>query len=146
MLRGTGSTRWASLSSSQCAAAQELPLVVRQGLRCRQRVNGAANVESHLLAAHCGEPTRMLIEFDQNTMANMTAALEAVCKKLPRDKDNHETRKSIADAIVASAKAGRQTYIDFECVGFKVLQQNKASPRSNRFGFRCLSYLMSWFR
>ena len=38
----------------------------------------------------------MLLEFDQNTMANMTAALEHVCKQLPADKDNHETRKRIA--------------------------------------------------
>ena len=41
----------------------------------------------------------MLIELDQSTLANMTAALEAVCKKLPPDKDSHESRKQIADAM-----------------------------------------------
>ena len=29
----------------------------------------------------------MLTEFDQNTIANMTAALEYVCKRIPADKD-----------------------------------------------------------
>ena len=48
----------------------------------------------------------MLTEFDQNTMANMTAALEYVCKKIPVEKDGHGTRKSIADAMVASALQG----------------------------------------
>jgi hypothetical protein len=47
----------------------------------------------------------MLIDFDQSTIANMTAAFDQVCKKIPPDKDNHETRKRIADAMVASAKS-----------------------------------------
>ena len=31
--------------------------------------------------------SNMLIEFDQNTIANMTAALDYVCKKIPADRD-----------------------------------------------------------
>ena len=55
----------------------------------------------------------MLTEFDQNTMANMTAALEDVCNKIPVEKDGHGTRKSIADAMFASAKSGNRTYLRF---------------------------------
>ena len=40
-------------------------------------------------------------------LANMTAALEYVCRSIPAGKDNHETRKQIADAIIACA--GRQS-------------------------------------
>ena len=35
----------------------------------------------------------MLTEFHQNTIANMTAALDYVCKAIPADKDNTELRK-----------------------------------------------------
>jgi hypothetical protein len=48
----------------------------------------------------------MLIEFDQTTIANMTAALDQVCKKIPADKDGHETRKQIANAMVECAQSG----------------------------------------
>jgi len=41
------------------------------------------------------------MEFDQTTMAEMTAALYYVCKKLPADKDSYETLKQIADAMIA---------------------------------------------
>ena len=37
----------------------------------------------------------MLTEFDQTTIANMTAALDFVCKKIPADKDSNELRKRI---------------------------------------------------
>ena len=40
----------------------------------------------------------MLIEFDQNMMANMTVALAYVCKRIPADKDSYDTRKRIAGA------------------------------------------------
>jgi len=65
----------------------------------------------------------MLIELDQNTLANMTAALEWVCKKLPAAKDTHEARKQIADAMIDSARRGRHTYPDFEEAGQRVLRE-----------------------
>jgi hypothetical protein len=71
----------------------------------------------------------MLIEFDQTTIANMTAALDQVCKKIPRDKDTHETRKRIADAMVAWARSGRRTLADFQDVGSKVLKEITRPPR-----------------
>jgi len=78
----------------------------------------------------------MLIEFDQTTMANMTAALEHVCNQLPADKDSHETRKQIADGIVACAKNGCRTLEDFRTAGLEVLAEINHSPRFNWFGLR----------
>jgi hypothetical protein len=43
----------------------------------------------------------VLLDFDQNTMANMTAALEYVCNQLPKDEDNHEMRKRIMHRTIA---------------------------------------------
>jgi hypothetical protein len=77
----------------------------------------------------------MLIEFDQNTMANMTAALEHVCKQLPADKDSHTTRKEIADGIVACARAGRRTLQDFQDAGLAVLAGITRPPESRWLGW-----------
>jgi len=48
----------------------------------------------------------MLIEFDQNTMADMTAALAYVCKRIPADKGQLRSRKRIAGAMIACAHSG----------------------------------------
>jgi hypothetical protein len=65
----------------------------------------------------------MLIEFDQTTMANMTAALDQVCRKIPPAKDSHETRKRIADAMVTCAKSGRRSLADFKGAGLEALDE-----------------------
>jgi hypothetical protein len=65
----------------------------------------------------------MLLDLDQSTLAYMTAALEDVCKKIPPGKESSELRKQIADAMVASAKAYRRSFFDFEEAGMKVLAQ-----------------------
>jgi hypothetical protein len=49
----------------------------------------------------------MLTEFDQNTIANMTAALDYVCKKIPAGKDNNELRKRIADELIRCARTAK---------------------------------------
>ena len=41
----------------------------------------------------------MLTEFDQTTIANMTAALDFVCKKIPADKDSNELRKRVEGRV-----------------------------------------------
>jgi hypothetical protein len=64
-----------------------------------------------------------LIEFDQTTMANMTAALDAVCKRIPPEKDSHEVRKRIADAMVACAKSGRRTLVISKTSGRKLCRR-----------------------
>jgi len=42
----------------------------------------------------------MFMEFDQTTLAYMTAALEQVCRKIPPDKDSNELRKRIDPAFL----------------------------------------------
>ena len=79
----------------------------------------------------------MLIEFDQSTLANMTAALEFVCKRIPKDTDTAETRKQIADEMIACAKSGRRSYADFQDAGTKRLTEIVRSRRSG---------LLGWFR
>jgi hypothetical protein len=75
-----------------------------------------------------------MLEFDQTTIANMTAALDTVCKKIPPDKDGHEIRKRIADAMVDCARAGRRTLNDFESVGLGIL--GKVTRPSSWLGLR----------
>jgi hypothetical protein len=70
---------------------------------------------------YLGPRGAVLIEFDQSTMANMTAALEHVCRKIPADIDNYETRKFIADAMMASARAGKRSLINFQEAGLEAL-------------------------
>jgi hypothetical protein len=41
---------------------------------------------------------------DQTTLANMTAALEYSCRKLPPDRNNPAIRKHVADAIIEVSK------------------------------------------
>jgi hypothetical protein len=74
----------------------------------------------------------MLIEFDQTTMANMTAALEHVCDKLPPDKDTHENRKRIAEVMIAYARSGRRTLSDFEKLGSKTLVKITRPSKAGR--------------
>lgn len=69
-----------------------------------------------------------MLEFDQNTLAHMTAALEWVCKKIPPGQDTPASQ--IADAITASAKSGKRTYIDFQDVGTKRLVEITKPNRS----------------
>ena len=64
---------------------------------------------------------RSMLSFDQTTLANMTAALEYVCLKLPVERDNPEMRKHIAEEIVAAADGGRTSLTDFTAVGLKVV-------------------------
>jgi hypothetical protein len=80
----------------------------------------------------------MLIEFDQTTIANMTAALDQICRKIPPDKDTHEARKQIADAMIACARSGRRTLSDFQEVGRKTLAELVRLPKSGWFGLRRL--------
>jgi urease gamma subunit len=78
----------------------------------------------------------MFNEFDQNTIAKMTAALEHVCKKLPADKDNPETRKLVANAIMDCARAGRRSIEELQNAGLKVLREITRPKRFNWFGRR----------
>ena len=46
-----------------------------------------------------------LLDLDQSTLANLTAALEYVCRKLPPDRDNPAIRKYIAGELVAMSNS-----------------------------------------
>lgn len=62
-----------------------------------------------------------MLQFDQSTLANMTAALEYVCRKLPPDKDNPAIRKYIADEILSAALKGQTSHGDLAGVGLKAV-------------------------
>ena len=65
----------------------------------------------------------MILNLDQSTVANMTAALEYVCKQIRPESDNHETRKAIADAMLASANAGTRSLMQFQEIGIAKLEE-----------------------
>ena len=71
----------------------------------------------------------MLTEFDQNTIANMTAALDYVCKKIPADKDSTELRKRIADELIQCARSGKRSVIDLQNAG---LNDSKSDNKADR--------------
>jgi hypothetical protein len=74
----------------------------------------------------------MLNDFDQSTIANMTAALDFVCKKISADRDSNELRKRIADELMRCARLGRHTLVDLEQAGMKILDET-AKPKSGLF-------------
>ncbi len=76
----------------------------------------------------------MLTEFDQSTVANMTAALEYVCRRISPEKDSRELRKRIADAIIKCGSAGKRTFVDFQDAGIKVLDEIVKPHRFNWLG------------
>jgi hypothetical protein len=76
----------------------------------------------------------MLTEFDQNTIANITAALEYVCKKIPANKDSQELRKFLGTAMIACANGGKRNYIDLQNAGLTVLREHLKSQKSSWVG------------
>jgi hypothetical protein len=72
-----------------------------------------------------------MLEFDTNTLAFMTAALERACKKLKID--TPEARKFVADRLIESAKNGRKSITELIDVG------ERAAAEANA-GKACLSW------
>ncbi|MBR1153627.1 hypothetical protein [Bradyrhizobium sp. JYMT SZCCT0428] len=58
---------------------------------------------------------------DQTTVANMAAALDYVCRKLPPERDNPAVRTHIADEIVVAANNGQTSLGDLTDIGLKVV-------------------------
>jgi hypothetical protein len=84
----------------------------------------------------------MLIEYDQTTLANMTAALDSVCKKISADQDRPELRKRIADAMIKLARDGGRTFVDFQTAGMRVLSEKSPQPgKGGLAGFRRARYV-----
>jgi hypothetical protein len=69
-----------------------------------------------------------ILNFDQTTLANMTAALEYVCRKLPPDRDNPAIRKYIAEEIVAACKKGKSALGDLNSAGLNVVNSYLFPP------------------
>ena len=76
----------------------------------------------------------MLTEFDQTTIANMTAALEYVCKKIPAGRDTHAFRKLLGDAIIRAANSGRSSYSELQTAGMKALDDTLSPANSGWLG------------
>jgi hypothetical protein len=55
-------------------------------------------------------------DFDRWTLANMNAALDEVCGKIPHGED-HAVRKRIARQIIKCAKSGRTTLDELTAAG-----------------------------
>jgi hypothetical protein len=79
-------------------------------------------------------------DFDRWTLANMNAALDEVCAKVPRGEE-HAIRKRIAKQIIKCAKSGRTTLGELTAAGERALIEIAASrgagspettPRENR--------------
>jgi hypothetical protein len=62
-----------------------------------------------------------LLNLDQTTLANMTAALEYVYRKLPPDRDNLAIRKHIGEATIAAAHSGQTSLSALTNVGLKMV-------------------------
>ena len=69
-----------------------------------------------------------MLQFDQSTLANMTAALEYVCRKLPPDRDNPAIRKHIAAEIVAACQKGQTSHEELASVGLKIVNSYLFPP------------------
>jgi hypothetical protein len=73
----------------------------------------------------------MLTEFDQSTIANMTAALDFVCKKIAADEDSNELRKRIAGELMRCALTGRHSLAELEKAGMKIVEDATKPCRFN---------------
>jgi len=62
-----------------------------------------------------------ILQLDQTTIANLTAALEYVCRKLPPERDNHSIRKYIAGEMIGAASKGQTSLSDLMGVGLNVV-------------------------
>lgn len=75
----------------------------------------------------------MLIEMHQNTLANMTAALEYVCMNIPEAFDTSETRRMIAEGIMACARNGHFLLPDLKEAGQQALNDIISPPKKSWF-------------
>jgi hypothetical protein len=117
------------------AAQDELPGLV-EAIRLLQRpLHGLTLLLGFAdRSLHTHEPQRseMVLSLDQSTVANMTAALEYLCKQIPPESDSHESRKAIADAMLAGAKAGARSLPQLQEIGSAKLKEI-AQPKKRRW-------------
>lgn len=78
----------------------------------------------------------MLAEFDQSTIATLTAALDYVCKNIPADQDSHELRKLIADELVECVRTGRGQLTELRNAGLDIVKRETGQSRFGWLGSR----------
>jgi hypothetical protein len=113
--------------SGTCYSDNSLAIVVTR----RFKIPAVGSLLMIGIGAYRTKAQSMLTDFDQNTLANMTAALESVCNKIPPDRDAHDLRKRIGDAMIACAGTGKRTFVDFQDAGLRALEETMRKPKSN---------------
>ena len=68
-------------------------------------------------------------DFDRWTLTNMDAALEEVCRNVPRGEE-HAVRKRIAQPIIKCAKSGKTTLSELTAAGQHALNEIGHPQRS----------------
>lgn len=81
-----------------------------------------------------------MLEFDTNTLANMSAALDQACKLLSGEFDTKVNRKRIGDALVRGAKSGKRTLVELTDVARREAEII-CGPRPSR-----IRAFLAWFR
>ena len=62
-------------------------------------------------------------EFTERIAADMEVALERACQRLPADRQDHETRKLIAERIIEAAREGHTTLSELTAAALQGLKQ-----------------------
>jgi hypothetical protein len=71
---------------------------------------------------------RILNEFDERTQANMDVVLGEICGELPHGGD-HESRKFIAEQLIAAARSGKTALRELTAVGRRALLNLQNRPK-----------------
>jgi hypothetical protein len=61
-------------------------------------------------------------KFDERTTANLDVVLEDICKSLPDNGGDHESRKFVALKLLRAAERGKRTLGTLEAVARQALQ------------------------
>jgi hypothetical protein len=61
-------------------------------------------------------------KFDERTAANLDVVLDEVCKSLPNNGGDHESRKFVAVKLLRAAHRGKRTLGALELVARRALQ------------------------
>ena len=72
-------------------------------------------------------------DFDRWTLANMDAALDEVCRNVPRGEE-HAVRKRIAKQIIKCAKSGKTTLSELTAAGQRAMIEIGHQQRSTHRG------------
>jgi hypothetical protein len=78
--------------------------------------------------ANGGAPDEIIARARPVDLANMTAALEYVCRKLPPERDNQAIRKYIAEEIIVASGKGQTSLGDLTSVGLNIVNDYLFPP------------------